>query len=169
MTVTSRLPALIDYLFSLFASDATLGGPIVSGTQTGPVTVYDGPPVTALDAPLKLYVGLGDPDNPGAEPAGESSQEWAALGRRARDETTTVHCAAEAWSGADDIRAMRLAAYGIVAAVETLMQADPAQFGGNVLFPDPGITGLALLQNSTDKGAIARVAFDLVFRSRIGG
>jgi hypothetical protein len=33
----------------------------------------------------------------------------------------------------------------------------------------PGVAGLALLQNTTDKGAIARVAFDLIFKSRIGG
>lgn len=162
-TITSRLPALIDYLVTLFTNASTLG------QATPPVTVFDGPPTTALDAPLKLYVGLTDPDSDAAEAAGDITQEWAALGRRARNETVTIHCVAEAWSGDDSIQAVRLSCTGIVAAVETLMQADTSQFGGNVLFPDPGITVGALSQNNTSSGAIARLAFDLIFKSRIGG
>jgi hypothetical protein len=162
-TVTSRIPALIDYLVALFTNAATLG------QATPPVTVYDGPAVTGLDAPLKLFVGLADPDSTAAEPAAESQQDWSALGRLGRDETVTIHCCAEAWAGTDDMKTVRVAATGIVAAVETVMQADSTQFGGNVLYPAPGITGLALLQNNTQQGAVARVAFDLVFRARIGG
>lgn len=165
MTITSRVPALIDYLVPLFANASTLGAAPAPGT----VTVFDGPPTTELDPPLALYVGLSDPDNPGAEPAGDSAQSWGGLGRLARNETSTIHCCAQAWSGVDDIRTVRVAAYGIVSAVEVLMQSDTTQFGGNVLFPAPGITGLGLLQNNTTKGAIARVAFDLIFQSRIGG
>jgi hypothetical protein len=162
-TVTSRVPALIDYLVTLFTNAATLGAAVP------PVTIYDGPATTALDAPLKLFVGLTDPDNPGAEPAADSVQEWAAIGRQGRNETITIHCCAEAWAGTDDLKTVRISATGIVAAVEAVMQADTTQFGGNVLFPDPGVAGLALLQNNTDRGAIARVAFDLTFKSRIGG
>ena len=162
-TVTSRVAPLIDYLFGLFSADPTIGA------ATPAVAVYDGPPTTALDFGLKLFVGLTDPDNPAAEPAADSQQAWAALGRRGRDEQVTIHCCAEAWSGSDDIKTMRLAAYGIVSAVETLMQADTTQFGGNVLFPDPGLTAMALLQNNTTTGALARVTFDLIFKSRVGG
>jgi hypothetical protein len=163
MTVTSRVPALLDYLVTLFTNAATIG------QANPPVTVYDGPPVTALNAPLTLYVGLTDPDSDAAEPAGESQQAWAALGRRGRDETVTIHCVAEAWSGTDTVAVQRAAAAGIVAAVETLMQSDSTQFGGNVLFPAPGMATVAWSQNVTDHGAIARAAFDLVFKSRIGG
>jgi len=164
--VTSRLPALLDYLVALFTSDPTLG------QASPPVTVFDGPPTTLLDAPLKLYVGLTDPDSLAAEAAGDFTQSWAALGRRGRDETTVIHCCAEAWSGGggtDPVQPVRVAVTGIVAAVETLMQADSTQFGGNALFPDPGITTGTLLQNNTSKGPIARMQFDLTFRSRIGG
>jgi hypothetical protein len=157
------MPALIDYLVGLFTAAATIGAAVP------PVTVYDGPPTTGLDAPLKLFIGLSDPDSSAAEPAAESVQDWSALGRLGRDETVTIHCCAEAWAGTDDMKTVRVAATGIVAAVETVMQADTSQFGGNVLYPAPGITGQALLQNNTDRGAIARVAFDLVFRARIGG
>jgi len=163
VTVTSRIPALLDYLVTLFTNAATIGG------AAPPVTVYDGPPTTALDAPLKLFVGLTDPGNPGPGPAADSVQEWAAIGRQGRNETVTIHCAAEAWAGTDDLKTVRVSATGIVAAVETVMQADSTQFGGNVLFPAPGITALALLQDNTAQGAIARITFDLVFKSRIGG
>ena len=67
---------------------------------------------------------------------------------------------------------MRLPRRGIVAAVETLMQADTTQFGGNVLYPAPGVTNQALLQNSTTAGGgdRTRLTFDLVsLQSRIGG
>jgi hypothetical protein len=162
-TVTSRIPALIDYLVTLFTSAATLG------QASPPVTVYDGPATTGLDAPLKLFVGLADPDSDTAEPAAESTQEWAAIGRLGRNETITVHCCAEAWAGTDDLKTVRVAVTGIVAAVEAVMQADSTGFGGNILFPDPGVTALALLQNNTTTGAVARLTFDLIFKARIGG
>ncbi len=162
MTVTSRVPALIDYLVNLFTTAATLGA------ATPAVTVLDGTATTALDPGLELYVGLTDPDLAGAEPAAESVQDWAAIGRLGRSETITIHCCAQAWAGTDPVASQRVAAYGIVAAVEAVMQADSTQFGGNVLYPSPGITALALTQNNTGTGAIARVAFDLVFTARIG-
>lgn len=165
MTVTSRLPSLIDYLVTLFTNASTLGGAAAPNT----VTVFDGPAVTGLDPPLALYVGLSDPDNTGAEQAGMFTQEWGGLGKLARNETSTIHCCAEAWSGTDDLKTVRVSATGIVAAVEVLMQADTTQFGGNVLYPAPGITSGALLQNTTERGAIARMSFDLIFFSRIGG
>jgi hypothetical protein len=161
MTVTSRVPALIDYLVALFTNAATLG------QATPKVTVYDGPVVTGDVENLVLWVGLSDPAIP-AESA-HFEQDWAAIGRRGRDEMTTIHCCAVAWGGADSLAAQRVAAFGIVAAVETLLQADTTQFGGNVLYPAPGITGGALTQMSTDRGPAARVAFDLIFKSRIGG
>ena len=163
MTVTSRVAPLIDYLVNLFTTDPTIGA------ATPPVTVYDGPQTTGLDPFLKLFIGLTDPDNPAGEVAADSAQSWASLGRRGRDEMVTIHCAAEAWSGTEGIKTVRTAAYGIVSAVETLMQADSTQFGGNVLFPDPGLTQTVLMQNNTDRGPIARVTFDLIFKSRIGG
>jgi hypothetical protein len=165
VTVTSRLPALIDYLVALFTAAPTLGAAAAPAT----VTVFDGPATTELDPLLALYVGLSDPDNPAAETAGNTVQSWAALGRLGRNETSTIHCCAQAWAGTDDMKTVRVQATGIVAAVEVLMQSDTTQFGGNVLFPQPGLSVTSLAQNNTDRGAIARVAFDLIFQSRIGG
>jgi hypothetical protein len=163
VTITSRVPALIDYLVALFTSAATLGA------ATAPVTILDGTVTTALDPVLLLYVGLTDPDNQAPESAADFSQTWGALGRQGRNESVTVHCCAEAWFGTDDMKTARLAVTGIVAAVEVLMQADTTQFGGLVLYPDPGVAAGTLLQNNTDRGALARVPFDLIFKSRIGG
>ena len=163
MTVTSRIPALLTYLITLFTNSALLG------QATPAVTLLDGPQVTGLDAPLKLFVGLTDPDSTAVEPAAESVQEWGAIGRLGRNETITIRCCAEAWAGTDDMATVRASVTGIVASVEQVLQADSTQFGGNVLYPDPGITSLALAQNSTQQGAVARVAFDLVFKARIGG
>jgi hypothetical protein len=58
---------------------------------------------------------------------------------------------------------------GITAAVETLLQADISQFGGNVLYPMPGLTNVSLPQDNTTTGGLARQTFDLIFRCRIGG
>lgn len=162
-TVTSRLNPLITYLIGLFQNSATLG------QATPPVAVYDGPVTTMADSFLKLYVGLTDPDDEGGQAAGDSVQEWASIGRMARNETVTIHCCAEAWSGDDAIQPVRDQVSAITAAVQALMQADTTQFGGNVLFPDPGYTNESMPQNNTTDGAIARVTFDLVFRCRIGG
>lgn len=162
-TITSRIPALIDYLVELYTNAPTIG-------QANPsVTVYDGPPTTALDAPLKLFVGLQDPDSQSAERAADYTQEWGGIGRLARNETSTIYHAAEAWTGDDTMSAARLAVYGITAAVEALVMANADQFGGNVLFPAPGFTGATLVQNNTSQGAVARVQFGITFKSRIGG
>ncbi len=164
MTITSRVPALIDYLVSLFQNAATLGQAVPK------VAVYDGQVITADPESLILWVGMTDPAIPNSE-AAVFAQEWAAIGRRGRNETVTIHCCAVSWGAgnSDSLAVQRAAVFGIVAAVETLMQADTTQFGGNVLYPDPGVAAGALTQLSTDRGPAARVAFDLVFKSRIGG
>jgi hypothetical protein len=162
-TITSRVPPLLDYLVTLFTGAATLGA------ATPQVTVFDGPQTTELDPPLALWVGLPDPDNPAAEAAADFTQTWAAIGRLGRDEIITIHCCAQAWSGVDDVRTVRLAVTGITSAVEVLMQADSTQFGGNVLYPAPGFNSGSLSQNNTQQGAIARIPFDLTFKSRVGG
>jgi hypothetical protein len=159
---TSRIPALIDYLVTTFTNAATLG------QATPPVTVYDGPQTTEAPASLVLWVGLDDPDTDQVAPsAAASQQEWAGLGKQARNEISTIHCVAEAWTGADDIKGMRTAAFAIAGAVEDIVRTDP--FSGLALFPDPGVTGMELRQNNTQSGSQARVSFQIAFKSRIGG
>ncbi len=162
LTGTSRVPDVIDYLVAAFTAAATLGA------ATPPVAVYDGPIATRAPEQLILWVGLRDPDSEEMETGAESTQEMVGQGGVHRNEHLTIPCAAESWSGGTDIRTERLAAYAIVAAVEDLLRRD-ASLGGLVLFVDPGVTDSELTQNNTNTGAIARVAFNITAKARIGG
>jgi hypothetical protein len=161
MPVTSRVPALIDYLVGIFTT--------ALAAATPPATVYDGPVTTDDAQGLVLWVGMDDPDGQGAPLSATSSQTWAGLGKLARNEEITINCVAEAWSGVDNVKSQRDAVYAVVAIVEELVRTDAAQFGGNALFADPGMTGMDLRQNDTGTGGQARVSFQLTFKSRIGG
>jgi hypothetical protein len=150
--VPSKVPALLDYLVGAFQAAATLG------QATPPVTVYDGPPTTAADDKLKLYVGLTDPDSEDAEEAAVWTQTRIDLAAGRREDT-------EAWSGDDTISAVRHSASAIVAAVETLVRANGDQFGGNATFVPANAAAYTLTQNNTSTGAICRITFDLQFLS----
>jgi hypothetical protein len=164
---TSRVPAVLDYLVITFTASSVLAA-VPLGDARG-VTVYDGPPTTALNAPLSLYVGLTDPDSEGGEVAADTAQAWAALGHQARNEQLTIHCVAEAWSGVDDIRTVRVAAYAITSAVEDIVRGD-STLGGTVTVPgNAAVTAMSLAQNNTDRGAIARISFEITAQARIGG
>jgi hypothetical protein len=154
----SKAPALIDWLVNAFNSSALLG------QANPPVTIFDGPPTTGLDAFLKLYVGLTDPDNDGIESAVTITQARDDLGSLTRTEVSEVHCCAEAWSGTDDMAAVRHAVAGITAAAETVIRADTTMFGGNGQ-ATPGLSAAELLQNNTSTGAIARIPFSVTFTS----
>lgn len=158
---TSRVPDVLDYLVSLFSGDVTLGTAPAPNT----VAVYDGPRITQEPSQRNLYVGLTDPDSD--EPvSANSEQTWAALGKQAVDETLTIHCCAEAWSGETDVRTLRLEAYGIVHAVETLIRADP-MLGGLVLFCEPVSGGSELRQDQTAQGVLVKVLFRIDAKARL--
>lgn len=169
MSVTSRVPAAIDYLVSLFQNAVTLGGPLVNGQQTGPVNVIDGPKVTADPGPLALWVGVDD-ISPGATPrAATSTQQWAALGRMGRNEDLAIPCTAQAQSGGDDVQTLRLAAAAVMSAVEDLVRND-ASLGGTVNVPgNAAVTSAEWRQGPTAKGMRAWVVFEITAKARIGG
>jgi len=163
MTVkTTVVPAVLDYLVSTFQADPNIGA------ASPPVAVYDGPVTTAAPGQLVLWVGLSDPDSVAAPLGAESQQQWVGIGAKTRDEFVTIYCVAEAWTGATDVRTVRLSAYGIVAAVEQILAADPT-LGGNVLFTDNTMPQRQLRQNNTTAGQLARVMFTIKAKARIGG
>ena len=161
--MASKVPALIDYLVTAFQASSALAALTLADT-TG-VAVYDGPPTTGLDAKLKLFVGLDDPDNEGAVSAGTFTQAISGLDASKRDEFSAVNCVAEAWAGTDDVKTVRAAANSILAAVEGVIRGNSDQFGGNASLAEPGVTSGDWLQNNTLAGAFARVRFQIVFRS----
>jgi hypothetical protein len=156
--VTTKAPALIDWLVNAFTTAPT------HGAATPPVTIYDGPPTTALDAQLKLYVGLTDPDNQGIEVAATFRQSRADLGFATRTELPDINCCAEAWAGTDDLATVRHAVAAIVAAAETVIRSDTTNFGG-LGQATPGLASGDLLQNNTAQGAFARIPFVISFTS----
>jgi hypothetical protein len=158
--VTSRVPALIDYLVNAFTASPALG------TAATPVLVFDGPVVTAAPAQLALYVGVDDVFTDQAPTSAQAEQSRSGLGSR-RQETITIHCAAVAWAGTDDARTGRLQAFAILAAVEDLIRTNLDKFGGNGDLADPGVSGV-VLQQSTADGSTAQVAFGITFKAFIG-
>jgi hypothetical protein len=163
-TSSSRIPAAIDYLVTLFQGAATLGA------ATPPVNVIDGPKVTADPGPLALWVGVDDITSP-APAAAEDTQAWAALGRQARNEQLVIYCTAQAKSGSDDARSMRLACAAMVAAAEDLVRGD-ASLGGVVSTPgNAAVTAIRWQQGPglTGSGTAARAVFEITAQARIGG
>ena len=163
MTVTSRIPAVIDYLVATFTASPLLGA------ASPPVAVYDGPLATAAPDQAQLWVGLEDPDATAATTAADSQQTWAGLGHMAKNEQLAIRCVAQAWSGGDDVRTARQNAYAIMGAVEQVILAD-ASLGGTVSTPgNASVTGAVLSQITGQGGAVARVTFEITAQARIGG
>lgn len=158
---TSRVPALIDYLVNMFTGAATLGN------ASPPVAVFDGPAITDEPAPLALHVGVDDAFTDGPPTSATSEQERTGLAAK-RQETITIHCAAVAWSGSGDVRAVRNSVFAILAAAEDLIRSNTDYFGGNAGGALPGVSGIALQQNSTAQGVVAQVSFTVTFLSFIG-
>jgi hypothetical protein len=161
LSSTSRVPALIDYLVTAFTAAPTLGA------ATPPVSVFDGPPTTADPAPLALHVGMDDLFSDQAPTSATSDQIRQGLAQK-RQETVTVHCAAVAWAGTDDMRTVRQSAFAILAAAEDIIRLNNDGFGGNAGAALPGVSGIALQQNNTAQGAVAQVTFQVTFISFIG-
>lgn len=155
MTAVSAVPALLDALVALFTAALPT------------VTVFDGPGLSDATGGDYLFVGVADPDSDGGDNAVESTVEWAGLGKSARYEQVVVRCAAVSWSGDEDVRARRVAAFAMFAAVEQALTSDPsvgdvARFGGLA-------TEHQLRQNITENGAEAWVQFALSFTARLSG
>ncbi len=162
--VTSRVPAVIDYLVATFAAAATLGA------ASPPVAVYDGPAPADGSPTLVLWVGVSSPEATPPE-AATSQQAWKGQGRMSIDEDLAVFCCAMAWTGAEEggFHTARLAAAGIVAAVEAIVHAD-ASLGGNVAVPgNAQVTNTVWTQAATAQGPAVQVTFEITAKARIGG
>lgn len=153
MATTSRAPAVIDALVALCQA-----APGLSEAK-----VLDGPQVTANPLKAAICIGWdGDEDN---DQAVESTQEWAGLGAKSKDETLQVTCAAIAWHGATTTKPVRDSAYALVGEVEDALRADPS-----LGFPPPTVCAIATgnaFQRQTGKGALCRVVFTIAVKTRI--
>lgn len=113
-----------------------------------------------------LLVGVYDPDSEDAPTGASAQQNFANTGRPGvRDDNGLVWCTAVSWSGDDDPRATRAAAFATAAAVETYVRDNPTLGVAGVLWA--GVSDLTLRQIRNAKGAEAQVTFAVHYRGRI--
>jgi hypothetical protein len=155
---TSQIPALIDALFSR----------ATTALAASSVLVTDGYGVTDDPADF-LMIGIEEPSIPAAGFAGSSDQVPGPMSTaRPRDENGAVWCAAYSWNGDGIQKTARDAAYSYMAAVETILRADPnlgIASGGNFV-AQMGDTQ-RLTQNQDSNGSDALLIFNVIFFARI--
>jgi hypothetical protein len=161
MPTTSRVPLMIAALVARFAADPSIGAAVP------PVTVVDGPKVTAETGALTLWVGVDAIDD--ATPiAANSEQQWMpGGGRRGRTEQMTVHCTIQAKSGSDEIAPLRAQAAAVLAAAEAALRTDPS-LGGLLPNQDAAVTGAEWRQYPTSPGMAVRVMFTVSATAILG-
>ncbi|MEV7755628.1 glycoside hydrolase domain-containing protein [Streptomyces griseofuscus] len=113
MSTASRVPELIDAFLAALA-----GAP---GLET--VRVVDGPIVSDSAASEWAFIGF-DADPEGEVMTAQTIQEWAGIGARAKNETITLTSAILVQRSSTDVRAARVRAFEIFAAVEAAVRAD---------------------------------------------
>lgn len=112
---TSRVPDLIDALVKALQASPALST----------VKVVDGPLVTDSAAQEWVFVGY-DGDDQGDFTTASTRQDWAGIGAKKKNEDITLTCAILVQRGSTDVRACRVRTFGILAAVEDVLRADPS-------------------------------------------
>ncbi|WP_084963753.1 hypothetical protein [Thermoactinospora rubra] len=152
MTET-RVPAIINALVTLLSADPGLAGKVV-----------DGPPVT--NDPLNEAVFIGYDGNPeGDGQAAESTQEWAGIGQRKRDETVQITCAVVVWRGSTKVQPVRQRVYELLGEVGEVLRADPS-----LGLPPPTLAEMAsgqLFQSQRQSGIECRIPFVVAVKTRV--
>lgn len=154
-TTTSKIGVAIDTLIALF-------GPALPA-----LTVYDGSTTTMSFKGDWLVVG-GDGAVNAEETGATSHQVWKGLGARTRDEMVTVTCAVGASSGTADARGfkpVRDRALANLAAVETVLRADPSL--GSITQGAAEISDADLHYSKDSQGLEASLVFTITVPFRL--
>lgn len=117
-----------------------------------------------------LMIGVDDPDTDQATKSATSTQDWAHLNNFQRDQLGSVWCVAQAWTGDDDQKVARDAAYAIVNAFATAVRAAPdlGVVPSALAYLLTGFAGTEDLdQQRASNGAVARVTFQISFHARV--
>lgn len=165
-TLTSQVPAVIDYLIAKAQASASLGA-----SATAKVAVHDGPPATGdeLAGQRNLWIGW---DQVNGSPGGENSaQSWPLLDMaRTRDEDGSVTCTADAWLGGSMKEARDMCA-AVVAGVELLLRGNgqtgpgDATMGRLVLWS--AVDDLHWFPRRDSSGTGMACVFTVTFRARL--
>jgi hypothetical protein len=148
VSTTSRIPATIDALVSIFA------------TALPDVQVLDGPPNVNLASDF-VTVGW----SPYKDTAVDATQQFVSLGTQRREEDFTVACYADSYSGDTGASARRARVFQIVAAVEIALRADATLGGVLTLWAEMG--DCILHQEIDDRGLVVGVTFHIHCKTRI--
>lgn len=147
----SRIPQVID---AVLAACAT-----VQATTLAGVTVYDGPPAVQPPAAGKILVIGGDWVPSDQSRAAASATQEASMGNRSRNETISIACQCRAGSGDTTMATQRTDAFGIVAAVEQLLVADPTL--GGLTYSDAKVGSVDEVRQIQQSGAGCVVSFTI--------
>lgn len=144
----SHVPALIDNFLAALTAAAGLDD----------VKIIDGPEVTDSAATEMVVVGF-DADPEGEYEAASTTQAWAGLGAKRKNEDIEVTCAVLVRKGSTAVKPVRDRVFAIFAEVEAVVRADPSMG-----LPSPtvcGITGTAFRTPQTSSGLEGRLLFTL--------
>lgn len=147
-TSPSRLPDLVDNFVSRLEAASGLSG----------VQVVDGPIVSGTAAQEQVFVGY-DADPEGDAEAASTSQTWAGLGARAKNEDIQLTCAVLVRKGSTAVKPLRDRVFAIFAEVEAVVRADPS-----LGLPPPtvcAITDTSFRTPQTPNGIEGRLLFTL--------
>lgn len=147
---TSRVPVTIDALVAAFRA---------AGLNT-----FDGPPITG-DWSVAVFVGYDAGGEDSEFRAVTTTQSWASLGAKARNEEFSVFCGIAAVDGGGVTKVARDAAYSVMATVETVLRADPS-LGQTPPFTIAVASG-DLYQFPVESGMECRLPFTISVVTRI--
>lgn len=154
MTASSRVPALIDAFLAALTADAGLTG----------VQVVDGPLVTDSAATEWVFVGY-DADPEGEYMTAQTTQQWAGLGAKAKNEDITLTGAVLVQQGSTAVKPCRDRTFAIFAEVESVVRANPS-----LGLPTPTVCSISehtFHTEQTDRGIRGRLPFTLTCTTRI--
>lgn len=143
---TTRVPAVVDALIAAF-TEALPNAQVVDGPRTAQELADD-------------VVIVGQFSDAGSVRSTQVRQQG--LGSRPQ-ETFTVQCVLSSWSGTPGMRARRVRAGEMLAAVDTALRADMTLGGvaDNVTLGE----NIEWLQDQTNSGPVCEVAFEVTGRA----
>lgn len=169
-TLTSQVPAVIDWLVA-----AATASPLLGANPTARVSVFDGEQVPAATAGLERVLWIGADPAALGDAAAEAEQDFPLLDHaRTRDEHGSIVIAAQHWNGATGNKVHRDGVAAIIAGVELLLRGLPqdadspgdATMGGLVWWSE--VTGpFAWRPRQVTSGALCLVTCFVTYRTRL--
>lgn len=154
MTTSSRVPELLDAFLAALEAAAGLEG----------VEVVDGPFVSDSAAAEWVFVGYdGDPE--GDYITAQTTQQWAGIGAKAKNEDVTITGAVLVRQGSVAVKPCRDRTFAIFAVVEAAVRAVPS-----LGLPSPTVCAISehtFHTEQTDRGIQGRLPFTLTCSTRI--